>query len=248
MLTKSVISCLLLAAFFNATATHSEPSSTAPRATHDVPKEPADARAILMEMRDFLHNAADLEFDTSFSISGIGQGTSHYRIRQPNLFHVEIESKNKAYTFISDGKALIIYRPKGRRFAQIPARDSIVGTMYAASGILAAQARVLDFFWTVDYASISGGEVRFSATQAATVGNRKCNGFIVERFEDKWEVWLETSGVPLPCKLVSRRRDGSSLTVQSNEFKWITAPKLSSETFEFTPPPNSKRVDISDVK
>jgi hypothetical protein len=119
--------------------------------------------------------------------------------------------------------------------------------MYAAAGILAAQARVLDFFWTVDYASISE-EVRVSAIKATIVGNRKCNGFSVERFEDRWEVWLEATGVPMPCKLISRRKDGSALTVQSNEFKWVMTPNYSAKTFEFSAPQGTNKVDIIDLK
>jgi hypothetical protein len=245
MLVRSVMSCLLFAASYTASAAQDDRSLSVVGASQDVSRDAVDARAVLGRMREYFRNTADLEFETTFSIFGGSRrerGRTLYRIRQPNFFHVDVVSGNKTYTFVSDGKALTIYRQKERKFAQMPARDSVVGTMYAAIGVLAIQARVLDFFWTVDYANMSG-EVKVAAIEAAIVGNRKCNGLSVERFEDRWEVWLEASGAPLPCKLVSRRKDGSSMTVQSNEFTWTTNPKFAPGTFEFLPPQGSKKVE-----
>jgi hypothetical protein len=211
-----------------------------------------DAEAALKEMHRIISKSRDLEFQTSFHISRTvmkgTSGTARFFTRQPNLFRVEVTYKNKKkYIFVSDGKTLTIHLPNKRKFAQVPARDSIVGTMYFAAGTMMIQARVVDFFWTTDFWATLGDEVRVAAIGRSIIKGRECNRIGVHRFEDKWEVWLEKTGAPLPCKLVSRKTDGSGLTVQTNEFHWNIKPEFPPEMFVFTPPQGSRKVDFSDI-
>lgn len=208
-----------------------------------------DARAVLKQMHDHLINSSRLEFESSVHVAsdvlGVSRrGTTHFIIQQPNRFRVEASSNNKTFIFVSDGNVLTLYRPEARKFAQVHARKSIIGTMYLAAGLLNIEARLLDFLWTVNY----GDDVSVSASGSGSVRGRECSRFNVDRFEDKWEVWLDKTGVPLPCKLVSRRTDGNARVVQTNELSWKANPVFSTETFDFTPPKGSRKVDVSDLE
>jgi hypothetical protein len=209
----------------------------------------AEAVATLKRMHDYLRNRTDLEFRTTFSLTteipaNGTRGSSHFQIRQPNLFRVEAVGGNASTVYVSDGKTVTIFRSKGRRYTQVMARDTIIGTMYSATGVLAEQARIVDFFWTVDYLTIAGEYVRIADKGVTeTIAGRQCRRISVDRMHDSWEVWVAQADPPLPCKLVSRRRDDPSVPVHSNEFTWTTNPIFTTETFSLPAPPGSQKVE-----
>lgn len=213
----------------------------------------SEAEVTLRRMHDYLRNSSKLQFQTSFRVSSETRGpslrgTAQFFIQRPNSFRVEVSSNGRSTLYVSDGDILTIYRPDEGKFAQLPARDSIVGTMYLATSLLTIQARMIDFFWTIDYMTIGNSEVRVTPAGTGKIGSRECDRFTVERFEDTWDVWLEKGKIPVPCKLVSKRTDGTSLNSQVNEFKWMDNPAFAPETFKFSPPAGSKEVEISDLK
>ena len=105
----------------------------------------------LRSMHDYLRDSPQLHFMTAFRVSSPtsalrSQGTAEFFIRQPNSFRVEVSSTRRKTVYISDGATLTIYRPNERKFVQVSADDSILGTMYLATGLLRIQARMIDFF------------------------------------------------------------------------------------------------------
>jgi hypothetical protein len=199
-------------------------------------------------MRDFLAGNPAIEFETSFvgsgDLPGIGQtGSARFIIGNPDKFRVDLSSSKGDFIFVSDGTTLTIYRPDAGKFARIGARDSIVGTMYLAIGLLGAQARLIDFLWTVqdaDHVSVKGQDTIATGTT--------CDQTKVRRFEDDWDVWLERSDVPLPCKIVSRRTDAHDRLVQTNVFHWKRDPTITPDTFSFLPPQGSRQVGASELE
>lgn len=207
----------------------------------------------LRSMHDYLRDSPQLHFMTAFRVSSPtsalrSQGTAEFFIRQPNSFRVEVSSTRRKTVYISDGATLTIYRPNERKFVQVSADDSILGTMYLATGLLRIQARMIDFFWTIDYLTIGYSEGKITPMGSEKIGKLECDRFKVQRFEDTWEVWLEKNGTPLPCKLISQRTDGTRLTSQVNEFTWMDNKAFDAETFAFSPPEGSKKVQLSDLK
>ena len=103
-------------------------------------------------------------------------------------------------------------------------------------------SRVLDAFWTVDYLERLNEDVRTSPLADVKVSGRSCRGVRVVRFEDQFDFWLEPFAPHLPCKLVSRRSDGSSQSVMTHVFTWSTS-NLAPDTFRFAPLKGARRVD-----
>jgi hypothetical protein len=239
---------LALAMIFPAFAA-GDPETTAKTADQVSDAATAEAVATLNRMHDYLRNRTDLEFRTTFRRTaetlGLSKvGSAHFRIRRPNLFRVEAVEGNTSAIYVSDGKTLTIFRSKGQKYTQVMARDTIIGTMYAAIGVLAEQARIVDFFWTVDYLTIAGEYVRIADKGVTeTIAGRQCRRISVDRMHDSWDVWVAQADPPLPCKLVSRRRDDPSVPVHSNEFTWTTNPIFTTETFSLPAPPGSQKVE-----
>lgn len=220
-----------------------------PKTNIEKPVDPriASAAAMLRRMHDYLRNTNDLEFRTMLTRDDkVGRSTRanvKFQIREPNLFRVEAVANGQTTIYLSDGKSLTVFRPRSGKYMQMPARDTIIGTMYGATGILAQQARVVDFFWTVDYLATIGEDVRvLDKGSVEKIDGQQCRRLSVDRMDDSWDVWVAEGDLPLPCKLVSRRRD-TSAQVQSNYFEWTATPKFAADTFVFTPPAGARKVE-----
>ncbi len=211
------------------------------------------AQAKLKRMQDYLRRSSDLSFTTTVtSSSALGnvrrRATAVFLTRQPNQFRVELKQHNGKTIFVSDGKTLTIYSPSKRRYAQYPAGRSLLATMYSAVGLMNLAGRMLDFFWAVDRKSI--GDTEISATQIPSIrqGGRDCQGISVQRFEEQFDVWLPAQGTPLPCKLITRRSDGSSMTTHTHVFTWTKTPSFDDGAFSFVPPQGSRPGRALDIQ
>lgn len=203
----------------------------------------------LTRMHDYLQQRPAVEFKTSFretsDLPGMGRsGTAHFFIKRPESFRIELSSGKEDYLFISDGTTLTIYRPNARKYARIPSKDSMIGTMYTAIGLLGTQAKLIDFIWTIDY----GEQVSSKAIGSQNIGEETCDRFSVQRFEQQWDVWLRKDGAPVPCRIVSRKLDANDRTVQTNEFAWVDTPAFGQDLFLFTPPADAVEVGPSEIE
>ena len=226
------------------------PKSSAPS---DAASEP---QAVFKRLQDYL-DSNPLDFQTSFNAHkdtlGDSRGSVHFLIQRPNLLRVEISAGTAdkfSYLLISDGRVFTIYDQEKRKYAQVPAPSSSLEALYKFAGLTAAEARVLGFLGVVH--DVAAGEIGIQATAAGSgpIGGRQCDHFTVDSSRSfagaegltvRWEVWLESSEVPLPCKTVfssTRSRE-----MQTNEYSWRSTPVLSPETFAFNPPNGSEKVD-----
>ena len=216
------------------------------RAQDAIPKDSETAR-MLRTMHGYL-KANDLAFRSQFStndkvLGGSRSGVAEFSVRGPNLFRVNINAGGRSELFVSDGKALWVYRSASRKFVKFAAKDSVLGTMYAATGLMFMPTRILDAFWTVDYLETVDEDVRIEPLSDAQVSGRNCRGVRVVRFEDTFDFWLDPAAPHLPCKLVSRRSDGSSEAVTTHVFTWNTKPDFPAATFQFSPPKGAREAD-----
>jgi hypothetical protein len=224
-----------------------EPPKLAP--SDSVGSDSSGPGAIFKRLHDYVKNS-QLDFETSFDARSQGdelyRGTAHFQIRQPNLLRIETASGDHSYLTISDGKVLTIYNPHERKFAQMPAPDSPAAAFGLLTGEMGVESQVLDFLRVVDDVVAGSGDVKLAAAGSGTIGGRQCDKFtVVERMGDnRWEAWLEKSEVPLLCKLVYQNVDGPA---QTNEFSWKPNPVFSQDTFVFSPPEGSTKVDVGSL-
>ena len=116
-------------------------------------KPGADVNAMLRRMHEFM-KSNDLDFEARFTANDavLGKefsGKADFAIRQPNLFRITVTSGGKSDLFVSDGKDLWIYRKASGKYARFATKDNVLGTMYAAAGLMFMPSRILDAFWTI---------------------------------------------------------------------------------------------------
>lgn len=213
----------------------------------------AGERLNLDDFHETLKTAEVLEYRTSSRVfdrtaSGSTSGNSHVRIRRPNMFRADVRYGGRSRVFVSDGTTLTIADQGSGKYAQYPARRDILSTMNLATGMLAIDARVLDFLWTARYVDQDGGFRLAKELGDIKFGGRSCQGFAVTRDQDRWEVWFDRAGRRLPCRLVSQRQDGAAEISQTNDFQWVEAPTFSDDIFVFVPRKGDRRVDAIDLE
>lgn len=213
--------------------------------------QPADkqdqARDALRSIRDQLQSSQSLQFVAALSLSsnlrpGTLTGTATFYIKQPNRARVEVKAGKLSQTVIADDQKVIILKPKIGKYAQFPARDSILGNLYVSASLTNISGRMLDFFWVAN----SDRDIRVKAAPSQTIEGQDCSGLVVERFEERFDVWYRAKGAPLPCKVISHRTSGGAVEVQTTVFKWAENPQLADSLFEFNPAAY-KRVDAFDL-
>ena len=211
------------------------------------------ASAAVLAMHTWIRNSKAFEFQSSYRISDpvlgmSSQGSVHFRVQRPNSFRVDVVSGGKREVFISDGELFTIYRPQKNVYAQLKADETILGTMFKAIGGLTLQARLVEFFWTVDYLSIGAEDIKVTAGGTSQIRGTTCRKYRIARATEVWDVWIAQGATPFACRVVSTTRDQAASTVQSNELTWTLQPSFDAATFEFKPPANAKKVSMSGLQ
>jgi hypothetical protein len=221
------------------------PSRAESKATASTPE------ATLRRMHQYLVSAKDLDVTSSFSSVDQALGTStsgsvHYILRKPNLLRVTASLKRGKVIVISDGKLLTIHETAARQYRRSPAPEDTLAGLYRAAGVLGMPTRMFDFFWSIDYLADIDEPAKLTKLNSQKIGGKTCDGFNIKYSDDNWSVWLDRSETPLPCRLESRRKDSSALTVQTNTFVWNVPPAIDARTFQFTAPAGHKEIGLGE--
>lgn len=221
------------------------PDSAAQQGTAD------DTRAVFKKLNDYLRSS-DVQFQTSYDSRntslGASQGTARFFVARPNLLRVELSGNGFSYLIVSDGTVFTIYDEKKRKYAQLPAPEKPIQAVNLFTGLAVFEAQVLRFLGAISDVANGDPSVRINVGGSERVQDAQCNrysiGYASDRDADKWDVWLDNSGVPLPCKTVLMSQNNGN--VQTNLYDW-TNGRSPPDTFTFNPPAGSTKVDIGDL-
>lgn len=210
-----------------------------------------DTRAVFKKLNDYLRSS-DVQFQTSYDSRntslGASRGTARFFVARPNLLRVELSGSGFSYLIVSDGTVFTIYDEKKRKYAQLPAPEKPIQAVNLFTGLAVFEAQVLRFLGAISDVANGDPSVRINVGGSERVQDTQCNrysiGYASDRDADKWDVWLDNSGVPLPCKTVLMSQNNGN--VQTNLYDW-TNGRSPPDTFTFNPPAGSTKVDIGDL-
>jgi hypothetical protein len=207
------------------------------------------AQVAFKNLDSYLQNNP-LDFETSFNATSDGNelyhGKGHFIIHQPNALRAEIELEHASYLVISDGTVLTIYNLQQKKYAQVASPSSLSAAFSFFTGELGIDAQVVNFMDIVHVVVSGNNGTTVKTMGSETIGGKTCDVFTVgtSSGSDTWQAWLERGDKPLLCKLIYRSVDGPA---QANTFSWNTTPQLSADTFTFSPPAGSVKVDVGDL-
>lgn len=207
------------------------------------------AQVAFKKLDDYLQNNP-LDFETKFDATSDGNelyhGTGHFILRQPTSLRAEISLDANTYVVISDGTVLTIYNPQQKKYSQNAAPGSISAAFGFFAGELGIDSQVLNFMSVVHDAVSANDGTTVKSSGSESVDGKTCDKFTVSGAsgDDTWIVSLEKGDKPLFCRLVYRSVDGPA---QTNTFHWNDTAKIAPDTFTFTAPAGSTKVDVGDL-
>lgn len=210
----------------------------------------SDAAKVAFKKLDDYLQKNPVDFETSFDAQSDGnelyRGKGHFIIRQPNALRADTTLGHNTYVVVSDGSVLTIFNPQDKRYSQNAAPQSLPAAFGFFTGEIGIDSQVLNFMSIVHDVVASGDIAKVTDSGSDVIDGKSCDKFTVSEAsgDDTWQVWLEKGDTPLICKLVYKSVDGPA---QSNTFHWNAAPTLTAETFTFSPPAGSTKVDIGDL-
>jgi hypothetical protein len=212
--------------------------------------ETSDTAKVAFKNLDAYLQSNPLDFETSFDASSDGnelyRGKGHFIIRQPNALRADMSLEHATYLVISDGTVLTIYDPQQKKYAQASSPTSLSAAFSFFTGELGIDAQVINFMDVVHDAVSGNNSTTVKADGSETIGGKECDKFVVTSSSstDTWQAWLEKGEKPLLCRLIYHNVDGPA---QTNTFNWSASPQLPPDTFTFSPPAGSTKVDIGDL-
>jgi len=166
-------------------------------------------------------------------------------LQRPNKLRINVTGDVPNFQLYFDGAKLSAFDPKNN--------------FHAVSGSLATIDEMLDFLMSKAQFNFPSAEILNSnpyavmtknLTHAIVVGPSMVNGVPAEHFAFmepgiNWEIWIESGNNPLPLRLAMTYKQVPNFPRFLVEFSdWNLNPKLSSDTFVFKIPANSKQIEF----
>ncbi|WP_422506965.1 DUF2092 domain-containing protein [Stenotrophomonas sp. GZD-301] len=173
--------------------------------------------------------------------------TVTYRVKRPNQLFLEIRSDRQLRQLFYDGKAMSLYSPRLKYYAQADGVHATLGDLAAqVADRYGIELPLADMFlWGTDKA-------RTDAIRSALhIGGGTVDGDAVEQYafqQDQvdWQIWIATA-TSLPRKLIITSRDDPALPQYRADLRWDTRTPVASTAFHFTPPADASRIALVPV-
>ena len=169
--------------------------------------------------------------------------TSKVIVSRPNKFKVERTGHLAGQIFYYDGTTVTLYNPSDKVYASIPAPATIdemldfgresLGLGYPISDLVYRNAFPL-LMQDVTLALMIGKEV---------IGGVECEHLLFSRPGVDFQVWVPTSGAPLPRKyVVTDTGTPELLSITTLMTDWNAAPAAVDSQFRFVPPNGTQAI------
>ena len=171
-------------------------------------------------------------------------GTVRYVVRPPDRIAAHVLGDGVERHVIYDGQAIVVYAPRQKKFARIPAPGDIstfLAQMDALRGIELPIASV--FAWgsaTDPMRGMSSGA--YAGT--GSIDGRACEHYTYDKAKVSWHIWVDEKH--LPCKLVMVDTQDPGLPGYSADVT-IKPTQVPDEAFRFVPEAGVEEVELSEI-
>lgn len=222
----------------------------------DDPDDPVDSRAIeaLLKMGDELVKLQEFAIRMDGTVEQVmdsGQkmefgGTAFYRVSRPDRFRIDFDTDTgDPSSYYYDGKTLTLSTPLKGVYGQAEGKPTIRETIQWMEDTYGIETPLADLFdWGGENPPVD------EINDATSAGYARINGVLCGHFafrtdEVDWEVWIETGSRPLTLKFVITDKTQDALPRFSATLKWSTSENFEDQIFEFSPPPDAKKIPLT---
>lgn len=174
-------------------------------------------------------------------------GVVTYKVRTPNQLFLELRSDRQLRQLIYDGKALTLYSPRLKYYAQVDGLSSTLGELVEdAATRYGIDMPLADMFlWGTDKAP------KTAIRSALHIGGGTVDGEPIEQYAFKqegvdWQLWISKT-TSLPKKLVITSLDDPALPQYRAQLRWDTRTPVPATAFRFSPPADAARITLVPV-
>ena len=241
-----VASCALLSLLSG--SAHSQP---APATPPPPPAVDAEAVNVLRRMTDHISGlkqfsvlALNMREDMLASNHRVDyEVTSKVVVSRPNKLRVERTGHLAGQTFYYDGTTLTLYNPSDKVYASLPAPATIEETIDFGREKLGLGYPIADLVYRNAFPLLMQDVTLALMIGKEIIGGVECAHVLFSRPGVDFQVWVPTSGAPLPRKyVVTDTGTPELLSITTLMTDWNAAPAAIDSTFTFVAPSGTKAI------
>jgi len=217
--------------------------------------DPASVQA-LKDMGTYLQTLQ--RFRTSTTLTGErvltdGQKLLHtasatVEVQRPDRLRAHMSTMQSAREVVYDGKTATLYYPAQKYYSAVEFSGSNGELVTRLEDRYDVEIPMSDLFlWGTPSAPVDKIESAMYAGEDR-IGKDLCKHYAFRQAGFDWQIWIQAGATPLPRKLVITNRSDEARPQSVTLMDWNLKPAFSSDTFRFSPPKGSTRIDIVPAK
>lgn len=163
---------------------------------------------------------------------------------RPDKLRVDWSSAAEERQFFYDGKTASLFGPRVGYYAQVPAPETVGETLAYLEDEYDFEVPLSDMFaWGSDEEDVEKITSAIVVGQSR-VGHRVCNHYAFRQEDFDWQIWIESGGRPLPCKVNIVDLSDGDRPQYTAIFYWALDVDHPTAIFDFSPPVDAAKIDI----
>jgi hypothetical protein len=163
---------------------------------------------------------------------------------RPDKLRVDWTSAAEERQFYYDGKTASLFGPRVGYYAQVPAPGTVGQTLAYLEEEYDFKVPLSDMFaWGTDEEDVAKITSAIAVGQSR-VGHRVCDHYAFRQEDFDWQIWIESGGRPLPCKVNIVDLSDGDRPQYTAIFFWALDVEHPTAIFDFSPPFDAARIEI----
>ena len=199
---------------------------------------------LLRQMSDYLAAAEEFSFRTEVTTERVltsGQKLQFSRaarifVRRPDKLHVEINGDLENERIWYDGEQFTILDMDENEYEQAKVQGNIDSALDHMARTYGESSPLADLVYSNPYAILVENVETGMYVGLHEVRGVKCHHLAFTQKNIDWQIWIEDSARPVPCKAVITYKDTESVPqFTAVLYDWEFSPHLPDSLFEFYP-------------
>lgn len=220
--------------------------------TAEIPERDEDAINAALEMGQYLRSLDNFELTAHVlrdDVMDDGQLIQRDEMvkgyfQRPDKLRVDWSSAAEERQFFYDGKSASLFGPRVGYYAQVAAPRTVGETLAYLEEEYDFQVPLSDMFaWGADEEDAEKITSAITVGQSR-VGHRVCDHYAFRQEDFDWQIWIESGGRPLPCKVNIVDLSDGDRPQYTAIFFWALDVEHPTAIFDFSPPFDAARIEI----
>jgi hypothetical protein len=211
-----------------------------------------NAREVLQQMCDFLKNLQQFSVQAEITEDVLltsGQRIQYGRsveasVRRPDRFRAKSVGDTDNRLLVYDGKTITLMDRSKNLYTTIAAPPTIDAALEHAIQAFNLRAPLADLIYTKSYEYLTEGALSGFSVGLSKVQGVPCHHLAFREKDIDWQIWIEDSQTPLPCKFLITDKTAQGLQFTALFTKWNTSPQFEEGLFTFVAPKEAEKIDI----